>query len=1429
MKNRGHAKGLAPPDGHTGLRRPRRRWWQIVCRWAVVVVLVVAGAYVTLPWWAPRRYLRSQLAAALSRQFGAAVTVRELSLDWARGVEIRGLAVASEGADGEPMLSVEQARAELAPVSLVLRRRIGWLELVKPRLSVRIGSNGELDRAGLGRASDVTFGRVSIHQGAAVLKLPDRDQALHLSIASLELYHNASGRQGSLTMVAALEQDGGEAPFTVRLAFASGREVVAFASMNFSNLDLQGLGVAKLLNLPLRKLEGLSKGSLDVQVDRRGMVNEFNLSVSAANLSAQAQNGPELPVVDEAVLGITASFDPFTGLVNIRDLRLRLPGAELAGEAEITADLYEGRLEALRSLDLRGQVQPASLAALIGGQGGLPGQVEVDGPVRLHVASRCDGMRIALDLTAQADSTVLRRGRQLLKGAGTRLDLEVKGELDRRNWLFAAEQAELALGDNRFWGRGTIQDVRRLTEVSGPPDRAGVFRAVLENLARLEWNGAWEIRELASLTGFFPELGNVDLRGSLNGKWFIDNSRQPRLHARLEIPAETDIAFGTNLLKPQATAVNVDLAATISPEGASLSDVDADLAVGEGRCSIDGGLVTLRSDDQAFRVNGRFQAQKVESLLLCLRKGIVPVELSGKASGEFSANLAGATDGSAKLDLSGLEIGSGLSFLKPEGQKAVLTVGFRQEEGTGRRSASFTAELEMGQIAGLLEFPESDNGSWRLKMQGEALGAERFAQACPALAQRLGEGRLGGVVGLTADVAFEGRQVDGRLSLEAAGAEYVSAEAVPRRKSVGVPLAVDLEGRLSTDDAGRTVGSLEKGALTFGGSRAQLSGWAAMGRNGPPSRGLLGRKVEAFRGAVDVDIAVDDPLRSMLPEFSDAIARNSIGGQLALSAEAEGNTELISLRSRVDAGNLTLAALAPDQGSAPEDRPTPLVVTKPAGLPAVAALEATIQGDLSRIDLGSLEARVGSLEVQGGCVIELGLAPDGLPRDVIATKGRLTVGAREARDLHQLMPWLEPYELSGSAFLEASWDGLGSRSASAELRLEQLSGVYRGRPLRLTGQVAFSGLGRGDDGKPVIGRLRTDGMEFRAGSSHGWLLADLTGLPDRPAGEFHLLAEYIDEKELADWLAPHRAAATAPPTAEQRQQALQKATDLLVLLRRRLLDCDLNARLSVDRYRTFDASVNQYYEAGFLNVEFSLRRGLFKADSFASINGGSFVSSSRIDLTDDPSYVVGATGIRNVIASENIQPQLAKYFPGNTVFGLFDRTEESKVRLVDLLARVIDPRYPVYPVGEAKTVAVDGLLKAKALPPFVGRIFPGLNLTKYRYNKMTGFAKLQGDGTTVNDMVFSGQTYDIYIEGTTDRDNIGLYEIGLMLLGTPQTAEWNHAYRLGRVPLLKFKARIEGGQMHDEKVTFIYPNEALFVIFLKNNLFYRVWLEAQRK
>ena len=270
-------------------------------------------------------------------------------------------------------------------------------------------------------------------------------------------------------------------------------------------------------------------------------------------------------------------------------------------------------------------------------------------------------------------------------------------------------------------------------------------------------------------------------------------------------------------------------------------------------------------------------------------------------------------------------------------------------------------------------------------------------------------------------------------------------------------------------------------------------------------------------------------------------------------------------------------------------------------------------------------------------------------------------------------------------------------------------------------------------------------------------------------------------------------------------------------------------RLSANRLTTYDASVDECYTVRNVAARASVEHGHVQANFAAGMNGGTLRGRYDMDLSEPAPRVAYQSSMTDVIATPAIQPQLAKYFPGNTVYGLFNRSEESTVALEDLLANTLDYRYPIHPVGSAKTVTTDGLVEGQAAPRFVTRIFPGLNLTRYRYNRMTSFAEFLADGTAENDMVFSGQTYDMYIEGTTDASNVARYNIGLILLGTPQSAEWNHLYRQGRIPLLKLVARIEGGKMLDQEVSYPWPNEALGEILLKNNIVYRIWLAASSK
>jgi hypothetical protein len=1006
------------------------------------------------------------------------------------------------------------------------------------------------------------------------------------------------------------------------------------------------------------------------------------------------------------------------------------------------------------------------------------------------------------------------------------MELDVLGALDRRTWDFAAEQTGLTLGDNYFSGKGTIQDIRRMAESQPPAGAAEAFRAVLENLARLDWSGSWEIKELESLRGFCPGLADVDLRGGLSGKWVIRRDPGPKIHISVEVPAETHLAVG-KLAKPDQTGVHLSVSASIEPEKAVFNGLAADLVVGKGRCVIDSGAIGFPQGTQAPQCSGKLELENPESLLDCLPGRTLPVDVSGKVGGDFEVVWGDKPVASLKADMTSLMVRCRDAFLKPAGQKTNLAVNFRSDPDTQRTAVDFIADFDAGQLTGRLEQGESDRVPWRMQMRAEALNAPLALGMSPWLERRLDPARLDGMVAVAAEATFGQKQLAGTLSLDATGVDYASSGPVMRAKPAGVPLRLDLRAN-SIAQTGQTTVCLEDGTLALADSRAKLTGQAILPGNGTPDPKTLVDEAAGFQCGLDATLAVGEPLLAMVPELSGLVTRHGLAGGLAIHVAADGDKEAISIQSRIDAGNLAFTAVVPAPKAATQDAAGRVAMTKPAGLPAELTLDATVAGDLSLLDLVGLEAHIGALEAHGEGVIKLDVGSDRLPRDILASQGRLTLGAKQAGELGSLLPWLTPYQLSGSVFVDASWDGQSPRVGLTRLRFDQFKGRYREKGVQVHGQLTLEDLSRGGDGDLRIGRISTDGLEFRAGTSHGWLLADLANLPDNPTGRFDLLAEYIDDKELVDWLAPGQARASSPATPQERRQALQKVNDLLVWLRPHLLASKLQGRVNMDRYKTFDFSVDQYYQADFVTLDLSLERGLLSAKTFASVNGGSLIGAHRVDLTEEAPQVVSSSQTRDVIASENIQPQLAKFFPGNTVYGLFNRTEDSQAPLNALLARVIDPRYPVYPVGEAKTLTLDGLLKGKALPNFVARAFPGLNLTKYRYKKMTGFAKLQADGTTVNDMVFSGKTYDIYIEGTTDRDNIGRYEIGLILLGTPQSAEWNHAYRLGRIPLLKFKARIEGGRMHDEKVTFVYPNESLFVIFLKNNLFYRLWLEARK-
>ena len=278
-----------------------------------------------------------------------------------------------------------------------------------------------------------------------------------------------------------------------------------------------------------------------------------------------------------------------------------------------------------------------------------------------------------------------------------------------------------------------------------------------------------------------------------------------------------------------------------------------------------------------------------------------------------------------------------------------------------------------------------------------------------------------------------------------------------------------------------------------------------------------------------------------------------------------------------------------------------------------------------------------------------------------------------------------------------------------------------------------------------------------------------------------------------------------------------------------MLDSKLHVNVNIDELRFYDSSVEQFYDLKNASIVATVDRGHVLLELAAGVNSGTLRREYQTHFGDDEPTMRYEAQLVDVIARENIRPMIAMSFPGNTVTGFFNRSDDLEMTLQAVFANSMDWRYPLRPIGQANTVAIDGVTEGQAAPKYITRIFPGLDTARYEYKKMTAFADYGEDGLVINDMVFDGQDYDMYMDGTTDADNVGRYEIGVILLSQPQSAEWNHTYRQGRLPILKFEGRIERGRLHDVTVNYPWPNETLYIVFMKNNYLYRIYLEQKRR
>ncbi len=1432
----------------TALPRQRRQWWQVALRAIVVVAILFAAVYVTLPWWLPKAWLKDKIAADMQRQMGVPVTINELRVSWSDGLELRGIKIGSpEEFGAEPIADIESITFDFSPLSAVFDKKIDWMEIIRPKLFVRFDDAGDCNASPLAKLKfDIEPDQMSIREAVATFKLPDHDRLLRLNIGDMQLIGGRLENIKRITMSASFEQSSGNAPISLKMAEESGRgDITKTASFNFSNIDLEQFPLAKLLGLPVRKFAGRSSGSLELQCTKHGQVEQFNCNISIQNLDAQPIGEKELPVIPDARLMVSAALDPVvTGTLQINSIEVLLPGIDLTGSASMSLDVLAGGWQAIDNLDLSGTIDPAELAAVLTGESIMPSGMKVEGPVFVSAKMRHEGPMLKLSFIADGGNVTVSRNELILKPAGRKLIAEIQCELDHRTSSLAVGNSKFELGENYISGRGRIHSVRRLAEAAAAITDAEAARTVIRELANLEWESSWHISELESLADLHPAiaavLDNVKLAGSIDGKASATPGPDGKgsLAATVEIPADTQLSIGGDFTKPKDETVRLEISGTADEAKQAIDDIKMSLAVGKTTVGMNDGSYRLNTDkiDTDAQLTGTFEAAGLEHLCAWLPENS-PFRNAVRDSlnGEIDLQRDGdASELHIRVNMDDLAAEISDLFVKAENEPAELIADislFGADGGALAGEAKISITVEDMDFQAIVMWPDSGSSQTE-KTNGttftgtiDILDAGWLLDHCPALAGRMKGGKLSGPISAIINGAGSADTVEFHACVKADQLDLAIPGEYVRIKRADVPLAADIRCTLQKSDNLTTL-AVEHAKITIAQNSVEAAGKAVLDT-------VADQPVKKFNAEIKAAITADETLCDLLPELAELADKCNAAGSITAEAAVNADEKHLSLKAGINADNFSfdeLKLFEPNPGDlAAAELADFCTLAKPAGLPASADIELSTQSDRSKIKINNLVARIGDVELLADGNAALTLDAAGLPVGATLTDAHIAVSAERLDRLNAILPALDETELAGYFAVEGE---MTSTDGAIEIpyvtaAFSDITGLADEKEFLADGELVAEKITIAD-GRASVGRVWTEGLRFNFGSNRTWLICDIADALDKPTGTADVLAEQIDDREIMKLLekfaAGDKADGFSDETAKRLTASAQQAIDTARPL---LMSADLKVRLAIDRMLTFDKSIEQLYDVRCAQAGLTVQKGRVIASYDAGLNGGMLRTQMTTHMADDEPVIMRNAAMLDLVAAENLQPQLMKFFPGNTCHGSFTRTENVQIPLRDMLANIMDARYTLRPTGEAKTITTDGTIVGKGAPDFVTAVFPGLNLTKYNYKKMTGFAEFVDDGSAVNDMVFSG-AYDIYIEGVTDAENIGRYQVGIILLGSPQSPEWNHLYKQGRLPILKWKAKIENGKLYDEEVQYPWPNETLFTIVLKNNYFYRLWLNRDK-
>lgn len=1406
-------------------RRMKRPLRQRIFRAGILVFAALGVLYASLPWWAPKRYLAGKLARDLSAELSLPVSVGSLKMSWADGITVSDVHIGNVAGFGAgDMVVVDTLRCDFSPLLTLWTGRLKWMEITGARLDAVFGADGQANVASLQPLMEMPPpNRMTFRRAVVTLQFPGQDRRLRLDVSDLQYHAGRLENVGRIEMSAVLVQDGPIAPVTLTASAGETGEdsPAASGSFRFTGVDISQLNLPGLLSLPLKRLSGQASGQMDCRFDRTGMVEQFSVELCIENLDAQPTAGPALPVIRKADLSLTATSDPIYRSIDVRTFDLHLPGIELTGKGWIHADALAGRWEAVRSLEVTGWFNPTIVAALLSGHPEiLPGRMEFDGNVGVNISLHGDKSQMSFGIALDATASTIRAGRNVAKPAGRKMTAEIHGNIEKDTWRFRtdpAEPVELRIGENRFTGTGTVQNIRRAP-------------------AGMDWHGQWEITELDSIgdllaglsAGESTILRNVRLDGAIKGAWYAE---QGRIGLRsVHLPKGTILEVGKWFVKPADRPMEIELAGIVSANPPGLDHVwfragmdNWDVSVEEGRLIFPPSVGDEAESGRPWRLDGRYGVRGIGELLACIPAAKKWKErLGGALAGKFNAMLSPSMKRFyLQANATQMEARIGNAFQKTAGQPTEITVNFQADETLPpalRNRLAVRVELASAVLDGSLTFPPADAEKHTVRCFGRIQVADAawlLQSVCGAeLTRTLRPLDIRGSMVASLRSEIDDEFITGDLICNADDLRFdLQSRDLPNRfKPRGGAFRFRLAGKIEKENAAINILSLDVGK-----SNVSVTGKIRLsddvkappaGTYWPPP-GLAGAELN-----ISGRLAPDSTARSLLPELAEHCELN---GAVRFTAKINADEKQINAAGRFDAPDLVVSTAS---------------VRKSGGERAMGRFDLSIPADLSEIKVRDVFIDTDFFQLRVGATLPL-----------LAVSGYEAHAALSVPDLSRLgaqFPGIVQYRLTGGVFIEGRFLSSGGADVLeyVTLKADNAAATIARKRCRVDGTVVLENVALGNEmpGRGAglferlegmgIGKVATDSFEFSIGANHGFIVADLRRPATAPAGSIAVLCTSLDTYDLQQWAGFEIPPPTKTPPAVK--PLAGRADETIARLRNLFSHADLDCRFEVQRMRYFDPKVRAFFEPRGIIANVRAKDGKVSAGYRCGLNGGTMENIYSLNLDAADARVALKADLKELLTDKNLLAHIAQEFPGNTIYGTFSQAKEVTYSLRDLVMNSLDVRYNPIQTGTARTSAVDGMVSGKGAPRFITRFFPGLNLATYRYRKMTGFAEYLPDGTAENDMIFNGP-YDIYMVGTTDAKGIARYTIGVILLSAPQSPEFNHRLRQGRIPILKFQARIADGRFYDEEVWYPWPTETAYKIFLENNIFYRLWLNANNK